>query len=97
MIIRIWRTRVKPSRSSEYEKFAQAHSLPMFRQQAGCLGVLFLHTPHDHAARSLWENAQAVEQLASSPPINRPFRAFRPLDGSKASPLLRSSKLVAVF
>lgn len=66
MIIRLWRTRVVPTRMGEYERFEQELSLPMFRQQAGFLGVLFLRTKKDCAALSMWEDMRAVEALATS-------------------------------
>jgi heme-degrading monooxygenase HmoA len=67
VIVRIWRTRVAPDREEEYERFTQEHSLPMFHQQKGLLGVLLLHGPEDRAALTMWESMAAVEALESSP------------------------------
>ncbi len=66
MIVRIWRTQVDPTREEEYERFTQEHSLPMFHQQKGLLGVLLLHGPEDRAALTMWESVAAVEALESS-------------------------------
>lgn len=91
MIIRIWRTQVDPSRMAEYEHFEQTYSLPMFHQQNGCLGVLFLCTEKDCAALSLWENEQAIEQLATSPTYQATVRQLQ------STGLLRGEQSVEVF
>jgi len=54
------------SRKSEYEQFAQERSLPMFQQQQGFLGVLFLGTQQDRAVLSIWQDMSRVEALAHS-------------------------------
>lgn len=51
---------------AEYERYANEHSLPMFRRQTGFLGVLFLRTPHDCSALSFWEDAAAIAALGTS-------------------------------
>jgi heme-degrading monooxygenase HmoA len=67
MLVRIWRTEVKPDRFEEYEQFARECSLPMFREQRGFIGVLFLREGADRAAvLTLWEEEQAVEELETS-------------------------------
>jgi heme-degrading monooxygenase HmoA len=68
MVARIWRTGVKPDRFEEYERFARERSLPMFREQHGFVGVLFMREKADRAAvLTLWEDAKAVEELEASP------------------------------
>ena len=67
MLVRIWRTRVDPAREAEYVGFAQEYSLAMFRQQPGCLGVLFLNAPPDWGALSYWQNDAALAALDTSP------------------------------
>ena len=68
MVARIWRTRVKPERFEEYDRFARGRSLPMFRKQRGFIGVLFMREEEDQAAvLTLWENEKAVEELEASP------------------------------
>jgi len=49
-IIRVWRTEVDPERIDEYIAFTQSESLPMFRSQAGFLGVFFAHGGTEHVA-----------------------------------------------
>ncbi len=69
MLLRIWRTGVDPARWPEYEHFEQEDSLPMFRQQPGCRGVLFVRAgdAKGAAACSFWDDQQAIEQLRNSP------------------------------
>ena len=55
MMVRIWRTGVKPERFEEYERFAWERSLPMFREQRGFIGVVFMR---EKGARSWWANSQ---------------------------------------
>lgn len=66
MIARTWHTRVDPDRIHEYETFAQNISLPMFKQQTGFEGVLFLGAGEEQVVLSLWADRQAVEALAES-------------------------------
>ena len=91
MIIRIWRTQVNASRTTEYENFAQTYSLPMFRQQEGCLGVLFLRTEKDYAALSLWDSIQVVEKLAHSSIYQETVQQLQ------ATGLLEGQQAVEVF
>ena len=67
MIVRIWRTAIEPHREAEYREFEQQQSLPMFRQQTGFLGVLFLRSNTSAAALTLWGSEEDVERLARSP------------------------------
>ena len=68
MVARIWRTGVKPERFEEYERFARERSLPMFREQRGFIGVLFMREKADRAAvLTLWEDEKEVEDLEVSP------------------------------
>jgi heme-degrading monooxygenase HmoA len=68
VIVRIWRTGIDPARAEEYERFAGERSLPMFRRQAGFLGVLFASGGEtERVVLSFWENAGAVEELGRSP------------------------------
>jgi heme-degrading monooxygenase HmoA len=68
MVARIWRTGVKPERFEEYERFARERSLPMFREQRGFIGVLFMREDADRAVvLTLWEDEVAIEALEASP------------------------------
>ena len=68
MVAHIWSTGVKPERFQEYEQFARERSLPMFREQRGFIGVLFMRERADRAAvLTLWEDEKAVEELEASP------------------------------
>lgn len=68
MVVRIWRTGVKPERFEEYERFAWERSLHMFREQRGFLGVLFMREEADRVAvLTLWEDEKAIEALEASP------------------------------
>jgi heme-degrading monooxygenase HmoA len=77
MVARIWRTGVKPERLEEYERFAQERSLPMFLEQRGFIGVLFMREKADRAAvLTLWEDEKAVEELEASPPYRQTVEAI---------------------
>lgn len=65
-IVRIWRTRLVAGREHDYERFAREISLPMFRQQPGFLGVLFVGMGVQRAVVSFWRDAAAVDALGSS-------------------------------
>ncbi len=68
MLVRIWRTGIDRGRLQEYASFEEERSLPMFREQRGFLGVLFLREGADRAAAlTLWEDMAAVEALTTSP------------------------------
>ena len=67
MLLRIWHVKIDPARVDELENFAQTYSLPMFQQQAGCLGVLFTWQGNDCATISLWQTMDAIEKLKTSP------------------------------
>ncbi len=67
MVARLWRTGVKLERFEEYEQFARERSLPMFREQRGFIGVLFMREKADRVAvLTLWEDGKAVEELEAS-------------------------------
>lgn len=67
MIARIWRTGVNPERFEDYHRFAHQRSLPMFRDQSGLVGVLFLRERADRAAvLTLWEDEAAVDEMEDS-------------------------------
>lgn len=65
-IVRIWRTDIDPERASEYERFAATRSLPIFREQPGCEGVLFVRRRSHAAVISLWRDKAAIEALEAS-------------------------------
>ena len=69
MLFRIWRTDVDPQRWPDYARFEREHSLPMFRQQPGCYGVLFVRMSDGSgaAACTFWEDRGAIDRLAKSP------------------------------
>ncbi len=61
MLVRIWRTGVDAARLAEYGEFERKRSLPMFREQRGLLGVLFLREADDRAAAlTFWEDGEAL-------------------------------------
>jgi hypothetical protein len=67
MIIRIWTTGIVEGRESEYLQFAHVRSIPMFRQQPGCLGVLFGRADgRVHGVFSFWRSSPDVDALATS-------------------------------
>lgn len=66
MIVRLWTTRVDQNRIAEYEENEKSRSLPMFHQQPGCLGVLFLRSSENCFALTLWKDRESVERLKTS-------------------------------
>ncbi|WP_020392316.1 hypothetical protein [Kribbella catacumbae] len=65
-VARIWRTGLDESRAAEYEAFAAERSLPMFKRQDGCRGVLFARTESGRAVITFWRDLEAVEALAEA-------------------------------
>lgn len=76
MIGRIWTTRVDEVRALEYEAFAREISLPMFRQQPGCLGVAMMRRGEDCVVLTLWRDAESVAALATSDSYTRTVSAI---------------------
>ena len=66
MIIRLWTTRVDQSRIAEYEENERNRSTPMFRQQPGCLGALFLRSGETCFALTFWKDLDSVKRLETS-------------------------------
>lgn len=91
MLVRIWRTRVGRSRMKEYEKFERQESKPMFRKQAGNLGVLFVRSQAGCAAVSFWKDASSIEQLARSRTYQQTVKKL------KATGLLKGTQYTEVF
>jgi heme-degrading monooxygenase HmoA len=91
MIVRIWRTQVDSSRMPEYESFEREHSLPMFRKQAGFLGVLFLRSAEECAALTMWSGPPAVKALSTSESYRHTVRRL------EATGLLKGEPSVEVF
>jgi heme-degrading monooxygenase HmoA len=72
MIFRIWRTTVDATRWDEYARFEQEHSLPMFQQLPGCLGVFFVRLAGNEAAAcTLWHDQAAIDRLTDDPLYQR--------------------------
>ncbi len=67
MFVRLWKTRVDPSREEEYVRFTEYHTLPMLQHQPGCLGALFLNWPPKWGILSYWQDEDAMSTHASSP------------------------------
>ena len=71
MITRIWRTEVRPERLEEYEAFAAEISLPMFRGQPGCEGVLMFRDGSNCHVLTLWRSQSDIDRLDSSPSYSK--------------------------
>ena len=67
MIVRLWRTLVERSRRNDYEHNERNRSTPMFLEQPGCLGVLFLRSGDHCFALTFWQDWDAVNRLKASP------------------------------
>jgi hypothetical protein len=72
LILRIWRTGVDSTRWDAYAQFEREHSTPMFQSQPGCLAVFFVRlSAVEAAACTLWQNQDAIDQLAGSSSYQR--------------------------
>jgi heme-degrading monooxygenase HmoA len=91
VLIRVWRTGVKSERIAEYEEFERNDSLAMFKQQAGCLGVLFLRSREGCAALSLWRAESDIAALESSPTYQETVARLM------ASGLLEGEQRIEIF
>jgi heme-degrading monooxygenase HmoA len=67
MIVRLWKTGLKPGRSTAYEVLARDISLPMFRKQDGFLGCVMSHRGGEGLVLTFWRDEAAVEALKHSP------------------------------
>jgi hypothetical protein len=67
VIVRSWHTQVNPERIAEYEQFTQTISLPMFRQQEGCVGGFFFRIEKMCHVLTLWDSMASIDKLAHSP------------------------------
>ncbi|HEV2673438.1 MAG TPA: antibiotic biosynthesis monooxygenase [Aliidongia sp.] len=67
MIARIWSTKVSPAQLDDYEAFAEKISLPMFRKQPGCEGVLMFRDGGSCHVLTLWQSQSDIDALATSP------------------------------
>lgn len=66
MLIRIWKVRILKDRTEDLRDFARTESLPMFKKQAGCLGVLFTLDGNLCATISVWKDRRSIESLKTS-------------------------------
>jgi hypothetical protein len=65
--VRVWRTRIDPARTAEYDDFARTKSVPMFRAQPGFCGVLFTSHGDARAVITLWKSRESALALHRSP------------------------------
>jgi len=66
MLVRVWRVDINEDKIKELEEFANTISLPMFKKQKGCLGVLFTKNTQEAATITFWDRQESIEQLATS-------------------------------
>ena len=76
---------------TEYERFEQQESKPMFRKQGGILGVLFIRSQSGCAVLSVWKDAKSIELLASSESYQQT------VDKLTSTGLLKGAQTVEVF
>ncbi len=75
-VVRIWRTGLDESRSTEYEDFARSISLPMFRRHNGFLGALFAGSGTERIVMTLWSGRAAAAALDASADYQATVRAI---------------------
>ena len=66
MLVRVWTVDIKKDRIKDLEEFANTISLPMFRKQEGCLGVLFTKNSQEASTITFWDNQESINKLATS-------------------------------
>jgi heme-degrading monooxygenase HmoA len=76
MIVRVWKVGIADGQAEALEQFAKQVSLPMFRQQPGCLGVLFTRSEKTCATITLWESEESIEALNLSASYQKVVRAI---------------------
>ncbi len=77
MIIRVWRARVDDARASEYERFAEEASLPMFKEQHGFRGSLFGRSGEECVVVTVWDDDAAADSLDASPSYSKTVSSIR--------------------
>ena len=66
MLVRVWTVDIKKEKIKELEIFANTISLPMFRKQKGCLGVLFTKNSHEASTITFWDKQESIDALDTS-------------------------------
>jgi heme-degrading monooxygenase HmoA len=66
MLLRTWKVALAPGKGPELEDFAAKFSLPMFRECAGCLAVLFTRTESHCLTVTAWASEQELSQAEES-------------------------------
>jgi hypothetical protein len=91
MVARIWRTRIDETRADDYRRFANAKSLPMFREQPGFVGVVFAANLAERAVIALWRDVVSAQRLDQSETYNSTVADI------EATGFLRGASTVEVF
>jgi len=66
MIIRIWKTGIINGHMSDYLKFAEKYSMPMFKQQENILGILVTSEENVSRVISLWPDSDSILRMEQS-------------------------------
>lgn len=66
MLMRTWTTTIDSVREVDYERFAHDISVPMFREQAGFLGLIMARAGALRSVVTFWENEAAIAALEAS-------------------------------
>lgn len=65
MVIRVFRARLKPGKHAEYTRLCRTVSLPLMREQAGCLttriGAQRQDAPDDFVVVSVWKDLASIQ------------------------------------
>lgn len=91
MIVRTWQTAIDPDRVDEFEAFVNTYSLPMFKLQPGCLGVLVSRDGRMTTTLSLWEDRASIDQLDTSTTYQETVERIL------ATELLRGEQTVKIY
>jgi heme-degrading monooxygenase HmoA len=66
MIVRCWKTGLKPGRGQTYEEFAREISLSMFRQHQGFLGCVMSRSESEGSVATFWRDMDSISALEDS-------------------------------
>jgi len=91
MLIRSWKVHIHNDRIDDLKHFAKTESLPMFKKQNGCLGVLFTLDDKLCNTITIWKDKDSIELLKSSKSYNETVEKI------VASDMLAGESTIEVF
>ena len=91
MLVRTWKVHILKNRITDLKHFARTESLPMFKKQAGCLGVMFTLSGNLCATTTIWKDMESIVALKTSPTYNETVKKI------VATGMLEGEQSVEIF